>query len=440
MDVNKPLQQTSGGDRAAGADRRKSRQAFLEPFQALLSQIRAARETDVYPFFTPVGAFTRAEGPIVLAANDYLGLRSDRRVREAACRAIDEYGTSRCASPLAGGYTPLHHELETRLKDLLEQDAVTLFASGYQANVGIVSALMRRGDLILADILNHASVIDGARLSGAEVRFLRHNSPRHLETILRKERAGRRVLVIVEGIYSADGDVVRLPELCEVAHAHEALVMVDEAHSFGVLGEDGRGAAAHFGMLHDVDLIMGTMSKSLASVGGFVAGDEWLVDVIRHNARSLIFSAAIPPANVGAALAALDVLVSEPERHQRLWRNTRYLLEGLKAQGFDTMGSETPVIPVLVGEPARTLEFTSRLRDHGVLVCAAVPPMVAGHLSRLRAHVSAAHDEETLAGVLRTLSKVGAAIGIPSVNARADVRSITAQDVPDPALQARSAR
>lgn len=401
--------------------------------------VQATRESDAYPYFVPLGS--GGENPVILVANDYLGLRGDPRIREAAKAAIDELGTSRCASPLAGGYTRLHQTLERRLAEFLDQEAATLFASGYQANVGIVSALMRPQDLIVTDVFNHASIVDGARLSGAEVRFLRHNSGKHLETILKGEPAGRRILVILEGIYSVDGDIVRLPELCRIAHDHGALVMIDEAHSLGVVGAGGRGAAEHFDMLRDVDLVMGTMSKSLASVGGFVAGDEALVDVIRHQARSLIFSASAPPANIAAALAALDVLEKEPERRERLWRNTRRVLETLRANGFDTMRSETPVIPILVGEPSKTLEFAARLRDRGVLVCAAVPPMVQAHLSRVRAHVTAAHDEATLGRALATILEVGAALGIPKE--RGDEDSPAAREdaaIPPIALDARPDR
>ncbi|MFQ5664807.1 MAG: aminotransferase class I/II-fold pyridoxal phosphate-dependent enzyme [Candidatus Binatia bacterium] len=423
--MGKGLKQTRAGRqpvkrRAATPERveRKSfRTAFLEPFRPLLEQIDAARQVNVYPFYpcveprSPSNGSAEARQEIVLVANDYLGLGMDGRVRDAAREAIARLGTSRCASPLAGGYTALHRTIEARLAAFLGQEAVALFASGYQANVGIISALMLRGDLIVTDLFNHASIVDGARLSGADVRVFQHNSPTHLRRVLEQHAKGRRALVIVEGIYSADGDIVCLPEICAVAHAHRALVMVDEAHSLGVLGQAGAGAAEHFGCLHEVDLIMGTMSKSLASVGGFIAADRHLVEVIRHNARSLIFSAALPPAGVAAALVALEILQAEPQRRERLWHNARRMVGGLRTQGFDTMRSETPVIPILVGDPVRTLEFTARLRDRGVLVCPAIPPMVQGHLSRIRAHVTAAHDDATIDAALTIIGDVAAAIG-----------------------------
>ena len=280
----------------------------------MLQQLDATRQADLYPFFSSDRDSSPGGHPVVLVANDYLGLSADPRVREAACDAIARFGTSRCASPLAGGHTALHRALEAQLAAFLCQEAVALFASGYQANVGVISGLMGPDDLILTDLFNHASIVDGARLSGAQVRHFQHNSATHLERILSQDAAGRRVLVVVEGVYSADGDIGDLPAICAAAHAHGALVMVDEAHSFGVLGGGGRGAAEHFGLLADVDLIVGTMSKSLASVGGFVAADKNLIDTVAHSARALIFSAALPPAGVAAALASLEILQTEPER------------------------------------------------------------------------------------------------------------------------------
>jgi 8-amino-7-oxononanoate synthase len=415
----------SDGRQRRQSARAKCRAAFLQPFNPLLEQIEQARAADLYPFYSAVDPQAAANGsgrPVVLVANDYLGLSGDRRVREAAREAITKFGTSRCSSPLAGGHSQLHSELQTRIASFLHQEAAALFASGYQANVGIVSSLMQRSDLIVTDLFNHASIVDGARLSGAEVRFFQHNSASHLEKVLAQEAKGRRVLVIVEGIYSADGDIARLPELCEVAHGHGALLMIDEAHSLGVLGKGGRGAAEHFDLLGEVDLIMGTMSKSLASVGGFVAADRCLVDAVAHSARALIFSAALPPAGAAAALAALEIIESEPQRRERLWDNAQFLLDGLQRLGFDTMNSVTPVIPIRVGDPGKTIEFAARLRSSGVLVCPAIPPMVQSHLSRVRAHVTAAHDHASLARALQAIEEVAASIGIRRVPRSASAR------------------
>lgn len=404
-----------GRGRGRGSEMQSNsvRETFLAPFAPLLDQVDALREAGSYPFYAgPEGATDDGAEPVVLVANDYLGLSTHGRVRDAARQAIVELGTSRCASPLAGGYTGLHGELERTLATFFARDAAVLFASGYQANVGMISALVGKGDLVLTDLFNHASIADGARLSGADVRFFQHNSVSHLERILANDGAGRRTIVVVEGIYSADGDIVRLPEICQVAHDHGALVLIDEAHSLGVLGDGGRGAAEHFGLLGEVDLIMGTMSKSLASVGGFVVGDRRLVDVVAHNARSLIFSAALPPANVAAALASLEILSSRPDLRERLWRNARYFLAELVSRGFDTMRSETPVIPILVGDMDKTIEFTAHLRAEGVLVCPAIPPMVQAHLSRVRAHVTALHDEEALTRAVEVIDRIGRTLGI----------------------------
>jgi 8-amino-7-oxononanoate synthase len=431
----------NGRDPDGPADHAESirrRAAFLRRFEPLLAQVETARQADLYPFYASADptAYVGEAAPVVLVANDYLGLSKDERVREAARQAITEYGTSRCSSPLAGGHSPLHRALEERLARFLHQEAVAVFASGYQANVGIVSALVGAGDLILTDLFNHASIVDGARLSGAEVRFFQHNSPSHLEAVLAREAADRRVLVIVEGIYSADGDIVRLPEVCRVAHARGALVMVDEAHSLGVLGDGGRGAAEHFGLLQDVDVIMGTMSKSLASVGGFVAADRALVDAVAHSARSLIFSAALPPAGAAAALAALEILETEPERRERLWRNAQIMLDGLQARGLDTMGSETPVIPIRVGDPTRTIAFTAALRRRGILVCPAIPPMVQSRLSRVRGHVTAAHDEAALRAAVPVIDEVARSLDVPRTSTasrsggRAGVAEVTARSAP----------
>lgn len=419
--ARRPKREHARNGRAPRGARRQARADFLAPFAPLLQQIEATRHQDLYPFFSADRDSAPDGRPVVLVANDYLGLSADPRVRDAAREAIARFGTSRCASPLAGGQTTLHQTLATRLAAFLNQEAAALFASGYQANVGVISALVRNEDLILTDLFNHASIVDGARLSGAQVRHFQHNSATHLERILSQEPSGRRVLVIVEGVYSADGDIGDLPDICAVAHAHGALVMVDEAHSFGVLGASGAGAAEHFDLLDDVDLIVGTMSKSLASVGGFVAADQNLVDAIAHSARALIFSAALPPAGAAAALAALEILRREPERRERLWRNAGAFLTGLAAAGLDTMNSVTPVIPILVGDPARTIELTARLRARGIHICPAIPPMVPAHLSRVRAHVTAAHETADLDAAVQTIAAVGGPLGLPRVQPTARV-------------------
>jgi 8-amino-7-oxononanoate synthase len=395
------------------------RAEFLAPFADLREQVEQAVHNDVYSLFPalvpdkPGWAIVDGVPAVSLVANDYLGLSGDPRVAEAAGSAIDRFGTSRCASPLAGGYTALHRSLEARLADFTGQQDAVVLASGYQANLGAVGGLMRAGDLVVCDLFDHASIVDGARLAGAEVRYFQHNSAEHLDALLDANGSGRRVLVAVEGVYSADGDIAPLPELCRVAHRHNALVMVDEAHSLGVVGATGRGAAELHDMAGDVDVIVGTMSKSIGMVGGFIAGDRAIVDVIRHNSRSLIFSAALSPPMAAGALRSVEIMRTEPEHRRRLWANTHRLTSGLHAHGFDTLDSETPVIPVRVGDPLLTLIFSRALARAGVLVCPAIPPMVQPHMSRIRMHVTARHDGDAMDHAIRAIDEVGAQVGVP---------------------------
>ncbi|MDQ3935863.1 MAG: aminotransferase class I/II-fold pyridoxal phosphate-dependent enzyme [Actinomycetota bacterium] len=411
----------SDADRRGTHERREAarQRAFLTPFDGLLQQLRAAHDAAIYSLYPRVEetvgpGWVSLEGrrTVSLIANDYLGLSTDPRVVEAARDAVSRLGSSRCASPLAGGYTAIHRQLEEELAEFLEQDACAVFPTGYQANLGVISALMSTGDLIVSDLLNHASIVDGARLSGAQLRYFQHNDAGHLDRILDSADAGQRALVVVEGIYSADGDIAPLADLAGVAHAHGALIMVDEAHSLGVLDERGRGAAGDQGMLGTVDLIVGTMSKSLGSVGGFAAASSAVVDVIRHNARSLIFSASLPPAQAEAARTSLAILRTEHDRRERLWENARTMLAGLEERGLDTMGSCTPVVPLLVGDPATTLALTSELKRRGVLVCPAIPPMVQAHRSRIRMHVTAAHDPQSIEHALGAIEAAATELGI----------------------------
>ncbi len=394
------------------------RRAFLDPHAPLAALLRQARDAEVYALFPALapagrpGWVTTGSGPAVsLVANDYLGLSSEPSVVEAAAAATRTLGASRCASPVAGGYTEVHRELEESLAGFLGQAAATLFASGYQANLGAIGALMRPGDLVVCDLLDHASIVDGARLAGAEVRFFGHNDTAHLAAVLADAGCARRVLVVVEGVYSADGDIAPLDEVCRVAHEHGALVMVDEAHSFGVLGDRGAGAAELHGA--DVDLVVGTLSKAVGMVGGFAAGDAEILDIIRHGGRSLVFSAALPPPMAAGALRSVELIRTEPARRERLWAATGRLLDGLRERGLDTLSSCTPVVPVLVGDPVRTLETATALAAAGVLVCPAVPPMVQPHRSRLRMHVTARHDDDAIDHTLRAVDRIAHEIGLP---------------------------
>jgi 8-amino-7-oxononanoate synthase len=400
----------------------RRREEFVRPFGELLELLAQAKSADIYPLFPtlepadkPGWAVLDGTPKISMIANDYLGLGRDQRVAEAMHEAVRKFSGGRCASPLVGGYTDAHRKLENALAEFLGQQTAIVFASGYQANLGVISGLMRSGDLVVCDLYSHASIVDGVRLSGAEARFFQHNNAAHLDLVLRSATSARK-LVVVEGVYSADGDIGALREICAAAHRHGAMVMVDEAHSFGVLGPLGKGASELHGVLHDVDLIVGTMSKSIGLVGGFAAGDRELLDVISHNARALIFSASLPPVIAAGAVRSLEIIAAEPERRERLWRGATRMLSGLREMGFNTLNSETPVLPVLVGDPSLTLSFTKDLADVGLLVCPGIPPMVQPHLSRIRMHVTSEHDDGTITRAIHLIQESGRRHGLPSID------------------------
>lgn len=395
----------SNGERDAALHARRER--FAQRFASLCAEISEARDRETYPFYPVL-----REGEVNFSGNNYLGLSRDPRVIAAAQNAIAEHGTSSCASPLVGGSTDLHVGLQADLADFLGTQQVQLVHSGYQTNLSVIAGLLQPDGLrqpegiLVCDQLIHASVIDGGWQARAEIRLFRHNSPDHLQSVLAAQPAGRPILVAVEGVYSADGDLGRIAEICDVAHRHDALVLVDEAHSVGVIGPDGRGVAHHAGVAGEVDLLVGTLSKSLGSTGGFIAGDEALIEIIRHRARALIFSVAPSPASVGAARCALQILRSEPQHRKRLWANTHAMRHGLRAYGFDTMDSQSPVIPVLIGDPRRARALATALQHAGIHATAGVPPMVAPNRSRLRIHVTAAHSLDQINHAIRTLHAI----------------------------------
>src|SRR6476619_656259 len=314
------------------------------------------RNAGVYSFFRVIES---AQDPevvcdgrrmIMLGSNNYLGLTNDPRVKEAAIAAIRKYGSGCAGSRFLNGTLDLHVRLEQRLAEFMRQEAAVTFSTGFQVNLGAISCLVGKGDTVYLDKQDHACIIDGARLSFGEVKKFKHNDPADLRSQMRNDNEARGRLVVVDGVFSMEGDVSPLPEIVSVAKEFAAGVMVDDAHGIGVLGATGRGTAEHFGLEHEVDLIMGTFSKSMASVGGFIAGNATVIDYIKHRARPLIFSAAPPPASAAAALATVEIMDREPERRERLWQNTRFFAEGLRSLGFDTGQSQTPVVPIVVGE------------------------------------------------------------------------------------------
>jgi 8-amino-7-oxononanoate synthase len=378
---------------------------------------KEAMASGLYPYFIPMSesegteAVFRGHRLIMCGSNNYLGLTTDPRVRQAAIDAIKRFGTSCTGSRFLNGTLELHEQLEQELADYVGKPAALVFSTGMQTNLGTISALVGRSDVVILDKDDHASIVDGARLGWGEVKRFRHNDFADLERILASlpDKAGR--LVVVDGLYSMSGDIVPLPELVPVCKKYGARLMVDDAHALGVLG-GGRGTAAHFGMTEDVDLIMSTFSKSFASLGGFVAGDEPVIHYIKHNARALIFSASIPPANAAAALAALRILREEPERVQRLAQIVEKMRNGYRQLGFNIGNSTTPVIPIIIGDDTKVLLFWKALFEKGVFVNPVLSPAVPQGMQLLRTSYMATHTDEQLDRVLEIFAETGRELGV----------------------------
>ncbi|MBN2380110.1 pyridoxal phosphate-dependent aminotransferase family protein [candidate division WOR-3 bacterium] len=386
-----------------------------EDFYSIVARVK---DEGYYPYFIPIDSqpdhdvVIDGRHMIMLGSNNYLGLTADPRVKEAAVKATEKYGTSCTGSRFLNGTLDIHIELEERLASFLHKEDCICFPTGYQTNLGSIAALVQRGDYVITDKLDHASIIDGAFLSrGAMKRFV-HNDMDSLKRVLASLPADSGKLVVVDGIFSMEGDLAPLPELLPVAKKYGARILVDEAHSVGVMGSTGAGVVEHFGATDEVDLIMGTFSKSFASLGGFVAGEGKVITFIRHNARSLIFSASITPASVAAALKALEIIISEPERRSRLWQNTRMMLTRLPELGFDIGTSETPVIPLHIGDDMKTLFFWKELHNAGVFVNPVLPPAVPPSKSLIRTSYMATHTSEELDRALQIFKQVGTITGV----------------------------
>jgi 8-amino-7-oxononanoate synthase len=384
----------------------------------ILDQTRALRETGNYFFFrkleSPQDAEVIVNGKRVIMAgsNNYLGLTNHPEVIEAACRAARQYGTGAGSAPLLVGTFPITRELEGNLAEFTNTDEVCVFATGYQANVGVISSVAGKGDTVILDRLAHASMVDGAKLSGAQVRVFRHNDPAHLDRVLARRDKTGTALVCVEGIYSMDGDIAPLDEICRVVRKHNAMILVDEAHSTGVLGPGGRGAVAHFGVEDQVDLHLGTMSKALGASGGFVAGGHAAITYIRYFARSGMFSTAPSPMVMAAANAALGVIQAEPERRERLWENCRYMHSNLHQMGFKINDAPSPVIPVVVGSMHALRQMTLELHENDICVNSVPFPAVPHGSERLRVSLTANHTEPQLARALAGIGQAGRNAGV----------------------------
>lgn len=383
------------------------------------TRARELMSAGLYPYFRVIESAQEPEVTIngrrmiMVGSNNYLGLTNHPKVKEAALNAIRLYGSGCAGSRFLNGTLTIHVELEEKLARFIRKEAALVFSTGFQVNLGVISALVGKDDLVIIDKMDHASIIDGCRLSYGEVKKFRHNDMADLERILR-QYDGRGKLIVVDGVFSMEGDIVNLPRVVELARTYGARLMVDDAHGIGVLGRTGRGTAEHFGLENEVDLIMGTYSKSLASIGGFIAGDEEVIHYIKHFARSLIFSASPPPASIAAVNAALDIIENEPERIERLWQNTRKMLSGLRGLGFEVGPSETPIIPVIVGDNETAFRMAMLLQEEGVFANVAVSPAVPDGKALIRTSYMATHTAEQLDRVLEAFARIGRAMGLIS--------------------------
>lgn len=381
------------------------------------TEAKDAIAAGIYPYFLPLSenegteASYQGQRLIMCGSNNYLGLTTHPKVREAAKQAIERFGTSCTGSRFLNGTLELHERLEIELADWVGKESALIFSTGMQTNLGTISAIIGRGDVAVLDRDDHASIVDGAMLSFGEIKRFRHNDAASLERTLKGLPEHQGKLVVVDGLFSMEGDIAPLPAMIPICKEYGARLMVDDAHAMGVLG-GGRGTAAHFSMTDDVDLIMSTFSKSFASIGGFIAGDEDVIHYIKHHARALIFSASIPAANAASVLAALEVMRNEPERVERLNQNAERMRRGYQDLGFDIGNSETPVIPIIIGDDTRTLQFWWMLFNAGVFVNPVLSPAVPPGRQLLRTSYMATHTEDQLDQVLDIFGKIGKEIGL----------------------------
>jgi len=373
---------------------------------------KEAMEMGIYPFFRALsdseGTTATFEGKdvVMLGSNNYLGLTTDQRVRQAAIDATNRYGTSVTGSRFLNGTLELHLEADRRLAQFVGKEAALVFSTGYQTNLGTVSALLGKNDYAILDKDAHACVVDGVAMSRGTMKRFKHNDMNDLERVLKSIPEGSGKLVVIDGVYSMGGDFAPLPQLVEICKKYGARILVDDAHGIGVAG-GGRGTAAHFGLTDQVDLIMGTFSKSFASIGGFIAGSADVIHYIQHHARSLIFSAALPAPNLAAVIAALDIIESEPDHVQRVWKNAEYMRQGLKDIGYNTLESQTPIIPILIGEQFRTGLAWMALIEEGVYTNPVIPPATPPNQALLRTSYTATHTQEHLDRALQAFETVG---------------------------------
>lgn len=387
----------------------------MKPLQKKLAQYDApqkAKAAGVYPYFRPISSEQNTEvlmnGKKVLmfGSNSYMGLTNHPKVIEAAVEATKKYGTGMAGSPFLNGTLDIHKQLEAKLADYVGKEDAMIYSSGFEVNLGVVSTLTGREDYIILDEQDHASIIEGRRLSFSSALKYKHNDMASLEDQLKKCAPDKIKLIVTDGVFSMEGDVANLPEIVRLAKKYNASVMVDEAHGIGVFGKGGRGTCNHFGVTDDVDLIMGTFSKSFASLGGFIATDKEITNFLRHHSRSYIFTASITPASTAAASAALDIMIAEPERQEHLWKITNYALNNLREMGCEIGNTSTPIIPLFIRDDYKTFHITRDLLDEGVFVNPVVSPAVAPKDTLIRYSLMATHTEEQVARSLEAIRKV----------------------------------
>ncbi len=393
----------------------------MKLLQAKLSQYQEpqkAKALGVYPYFRKIESeqdtevYIGGKKVLMFGSNSYMGLTNHPKVKEAAIEAIKKYGTGCAGSPFLNGTLDIHKELEARLAAFVGKEDAMIYSTGFEVNLGVVSCLTGREDYILLDEQDHASIIEGRRLSFSTAYKYKHNDMESLETQLQKCAADKVKLIVTDGVFSMEGDVANLPEIVRLAKKYNATVMVDEAHGIGVFGKQGRGTCDHFGVSDDVDLIMGTFSKSFASLGGFIACDKSITNYLRHHSRSYIFTASITPASTAAANAALDIMMNEPERQQHLWDLTHYALDGFRSMGCEIGNTSTPIIPLFIRDNNKTFAITRDLMNEGIFVNPVVSPAVASKDTLIRFSLMATHTKEQVTIALEKIHKVFRSYGL----------------------------
>ena len=387
----------------------------MKLLQAKLSKYQEpqkAKAAGIYPYFRAISSeqdtevIINGKKVLMFGSNSYMGLTNHPKVKEAAIEATKKYGTGCAGSPFLNGTLDIHKQLEARLAEFVGKEDAMIYSTGFEVNLGVVSCITGREDYVILDEQDHASIIEGRRLSFSTPLKYKHNDMDSLEDQLKKCAPNKVKLIVTDGVFSMEGDVAKLPKIVELAKKYDATVMVDEAHGIGVFGKQGRGTCDHFGVTNDVDLIMGTFSKSFASLGGFIATDKEITNFLRHHSRSYIFTASITPASTAAANAALDIMLNEPERQENLWKLTNYALEGFRNMGCEIGHTETPIIPLYIRDNYKTFTVTRDLLNEGVFVNPVVSPAVAPHDTLIRFSLMATHTKEQVTVALEKIQKV----------------------------------